>query len=303
MPELNIVYYDPFNPDEEAYVAEHYCDGQRQDLIARFYEAMREWRIKRPPIPHYEASDMAHYPDMAYAGGRAGILAMGMMIIRNHQREYWRIEREKLAMKIQTVSVECHEKRAHPSEMGHFDSKVELTAELDPGENADIVVAHLQYMARQQVGVECSRWIEEIKTREAQDKARNDLQWLCDRLENRLPDDRDTEQFDKKLILLPLDEHTEWQVKLFAAQGEYLSRCKRDLDRIVERVGRRGATARDESDVDELIAQLSEDERQGYIDKMSDAMQAYELSVAPQPGGTVTQVEIKGSSGKEEVPF
>lgn len=95
MPELNIVYYDPFNPDEEAYVTEHYCDGQRQDLIATFYQLMREWRIKRPPIPMYEAADMAHYPDMAYAGSRAGIFAWGMMIIRNHQREYWNIERGK----------------------------------------------------------------------------------------------------------------------------------------------------------------------------------------------------------------
>lgn len=203
-------------------------------------------------------------------------------------------------MKIQTVTVECHEKRAHPSEMGHYDSKVELTAELDPGENAEIVVAHLQYMARQQVGVECSRWIEEIKTREAQEKARNDLRWIVERLENRLPTDTDAEQFEKRLATLPNAEHPEWRAKLKAAQGEYLQRIKGDLDRIVERVGRRGATARDESDVGELIPQLPESERQGYIDKMSDAIAAYELS---QAFGGIVAVQVESDSGKEEIPF
>lgn len=122
-------------------------------------------------------------------------------------------------MKIQTVTVECHEKRAHPSEMGHYDSSVSYTAEVDEGEIPEKVVERIQFVARQQVAAECDRWIAEIKTREAQESARRDLQWIVDRLENRLPIDTDAEQFEKKLTLLPENEHPEWRAKLKAAQG------------------------------------------------------------------------------------
>lgn len=207
-------------------------------------------------------------------------------------------------MKITTVTVECHEKRNHPTgEYSHFDSRVALTAEIDPGEDAQIVVANLQFQARQQVAVECDIWVNGILTREAQDRARNDLQWLVDRLENRLPTDTDAEQFEKKLTLLPDTEHAEWRAKLKATQGEYLTGIKGDLDRIIERAGRKQLSPREISDFDDLVTRLPESERQGYIDQYHAAMDAYELSQAPQPEDTATRVEIKGSGDKEEVPF
>lgn len=89
MPTLNIVYYDPFNTDEEDYVAAHYLNGERCETIHTFYAAMREWRNKPDRIiPLYEAADARYYPDMAFAGVRAGIFAMGQLFIRNLIREY-----------------------------------------------------------------------------------------------------------------------------------------------------------------------------------------------------------------------
>lgn len=85
---LSIVFYDPFDPDEEAYVAEHYCCGQKREMIAEFYRAMRHWRSESRIVPFYEAADARLYPDMAYAGVRAGIFSMGQLLIRNLLREY-----------------------------------------------------------------------------------------------------------------------------------------------------------------------------------------------------------------------
>lgn len=185
-------------------------------------------------------------------------------------------------MKITQVVVEIHEKRNHPNAYGHYDARVSYTAELLDGEYAADTVEKLQFVARQQVAAECDRWIEEIKTREAQESARRDLQWIVDRLENRLPNDHDTADFEGKIALLPGGEHPEWRDKLAKAQAEFLSRIKSDLDRIAERVGRRGATARDEGDFGELMARLPEDEHQGYIDKMSDAIAARDATKAAQ---------------------
>lgn len=206
-------------------------------------------------------------------------------------------------MKVQTVSVECHEKRNHPTgEYSHFDSRVSYTAQVDEDDNADTVVASLQFQARQRVAVECDRWVNGILTREAQDRARDDLRWIVERLENRQPDDRDVADFEKKLALLPSGEHPEWRAKFEAAQGEFLTRIKGDLDRIVEKAGRKQLSPRDNENFSELMERLPESERQCYIDKTSDAIAAYELTQAPQPEETATQVENTGS-GKEEVPF
>lgn len=206
-------------------------------------------------------------------------------------------------MKITIVVVEAHEKRANPSAMGHYDSSISYTIDVDEGDNAEDIVTSYQFFARQQVAVECDIWVNGILTREAQDRARNDLQWIVDRLENRLPDDRDAEQFEKKLALLHPSEWAEWRAKLKSAQGEFLSRIKGDLDRIVEKAGRKQLSPREISEYLELKHRLpEEEERQGYIDKMNDAIAAYELSQAPQPEEAATQVESKGS-GTEEVPF
>lgn len=85
---LNIVRYDPFDASEEAYIAANYADGERADLVTRFYEAMREFRKGDWAVPWSDAADARHYPDMAYAGARAGIYSMGQLTIRGLMRQY-----------------------------------------------------------------------------------------------------------------------------------------------------------------------------------------------------------------------
>ena len=92
MPAINIVRYDPFDADEEAYVARHYDAGQRPELVAAFYARMREWWQGDRTSPQYEAVDARHYPDMAYAG-RVGIYAMGQAIVRGLAQQYRETER------------------------------------------------------------------------------------------------------------------------------------------------------------------------------------------------------------------
>lgn len=211
-------------------------------------------------------------------------------------------------MKVTQVVVEAHEKRSHPSEHGHRDASITYTAEIHGNEDFNEAVSNLRLAARWHVADELDKWIAEIKTREAQDKARNDLQWIVDRLENRLPTDKDTEQFEDKLALLPDNEHADWRIKLKAAQDEFLTRIKGDLDKIVERAGRKQLSPRDNENFGELMERLSDDEYQVYHVKMVEAKAAFELGIAPQPEETAAQarpgrVESKSSGDKEEIPF
>lgn len=181
-------------------------------------------------------------------------------------------------MKVKTITINIHEKKAHPHEMGHRDAGVTYIIEIDSADNPEDIVTCYRALARDHVEMELDLWIAEIKRKEAEDSARTNLHWIVDRLENRPSDEDDEEKFGKNLAILPDSEQTEWRAKLVAAKGEYLARIKRDLDRIIERVSRHGVTARDESYVDMLMQQLPEDERQEYIKRMADAEVAYELS-------------------------
>lgn len=86
-PCIGVVRHDPFDADEEAYVAQHYACGERGELIAAFYARMREWWRGQQESPQHEGVDARHFPDMAYAG-RVGITAMGQAIIRGLIRQY-----------------------------------------------------------------------------------------------------------------------------------------------------------------------------------------------------------------------
>lgn len=174
-------------------------------------------------------------------------------------------------MKITTLTVEIHEKRAHPSERGHYDSRVSLTAWIDDGENYENVALDLKNKAGAMVTSECDSWVSKILTRGKHDTARIDLEWICDQLRNRLPTDTDVEQFERHLAVLLDFEHPQWHAKLKAAQAEYLTSSRRILKKIVDNAGQRELFLHEKQVFAELVAQLPEDERQGYIDKMSDA--------------------------------
>ena len=193
--------------------------------------------------------------------------------------------------------------------MGHFDSRVAITAELEPDEVADVVINLLQFKARQQVAIECDKLIEAIKLEERRDRARTSLQWIVDRLENRLPHDEDTEQFDRKLAILPVSDHAEWRDKLSKAQAEYSARIKRDLERMIIIARRRILSPREIAEFDELIDRLPDGERQDHINSMTAAIAARDATEANEiaqsnlvmgAAGNATQTE---RGDEENIPF
>jgi hypothetical protein len=66
-------------------------------------------------------------------------------------------------MEITSVTVSVHEKRNHPHEFGHYDCDVRFTADLEDGEDADLVARQLRHRAGVQVAAECDAWVEGIE--------------------------------------------------------------------------------------------------------------------------------------------
>lgn len=185
-------------------------------------------------------------------------------------------------MKIQTITVEAHEKRAHPHEMGHYDSRVALTAEVQPGDDYEGVALTLQVRARAMVLTECDTWIRAIEYERKVDAARNSLGYILNRAEHGAPDNEDANRFEEKLQLLPEPEQAEYRTKYAAAQIKGKEYIERRLNRLVEGVTRGRLGWDDEDSFGELLERLPDDEATAWEAKMAAAKAAYEARQVPQ---------------------
>lgn len=184
-------------------------------------------------------------------------------------------------MKVQTVTVEIHEKRNHPNAYGHYDARVNYTVQVDDGEDATEVVGQYQFIARQQVADECDRWEREIKLEVERESARGSLQWIVDRADNGQEHDSDADKFEKSLALLPAEEQAEWRTRWVDAKAQWQKTVKTALDELITFAEKEELRPHRVANYDRFIAALPESERQGYIDRMADAVAAYEASQAP----------------------
>lgn len=175
-------------------------------------------------------------------------------------------------MKVQTVTVEIHEKRAHPSAMGHYDAKVEYTAEVDENDDPDNIVQQLQFVARQQVADECDRWVTDIRIKEEQSRVRNDLEWMITRTESGNVYPGDADEFAAHLIALPDSEQAGYRAKLETAKGQYIAEIKKRLDEWIARAENGILSSRQKERFDEDAALLGEIERQTYLERMEGAL-------------------------------
>ncbi len=139
-------------------------------------------------------------------------------------------------MKVQTVTVEIHEKRNHPNEYGHYDARVAYTVEVETAENPADVVSSYQFLARQQVANECDRWIAELERKKLVLNAKQELRWIIDRARDGYVEKNDDDQFELYLIPLSEGERAEYTAKLIAAKDEYLSAMRKRLNADIESV-------------------------------------------------------------------
>lgn len=175
-------------------------------------------------------------------------------------------------MKIQTITVEIHEKRNHPHEYGHYDSKVSYTAQLDEGEDAGEAVRHLQFHARQNVAIECDRWIADIEWKRQIDAAKTQLDWIIDRAENNVAMRSDAENFAQNLAILPSKQRDEYCAKLETAKQTYLTALKRRLEEDLKDAARGDLSKYNAGIYYQLLDNLPEAERADYRTRMEAAL-------------------------------
>lgn len=174
-------------------------------------------------------------------------------------------------MKIQSVAVEVHEKRAHPSRMGHYDASVRLSAELDDGDDATVAVLQLQHQARQHVATECDRWEAQVNREKQREDARSNLDWVISLATHNSHTDANQEKFEQALFVLPADERPDFVQRLEKARAEYVADAKRQLEELFASVERRGATHHDDRRFDLLLQSLPEAEREVHGQRWEEA--------------------------------
>lgn len=212
------------------------------------------------------------------------------------------IRKRESTMKIQTVTVEIHEKRNNPNAYGHYDSRVAYTAEVQDGEEAKDVVEQLQFIARQQVAIECNRWEAEVKREEQRNSARSSLRWIVDRAKNSLQGESDVKEFEKNVSLLPLDEQAEYRTRLEESIEEFRGDTRKYLDKLIVEAEKSGDLShRQQSIFDSNLALLPEDEHSGWLLRLEKALAPKEefpqAEIAPQVEPSITLDDV------EEMPF
>lgn len=195
-------------------------------------------------------------------------------------------------MKVQTVTVEVHEKRAHPSEMGHYDSSVTYTVQIDEGESAEEIVINYQFLARQHVAIECDRWVQEIERKSEMDSARSDLNWMITCAADSPAKEFDEERFGMKLAILPSDEQSEYVFRLEAAKAHYTKTLERALQVMIDRAQTRGFGKYDRQEFEYALEGFPESECAAYRARL-------EAALAPKPEAT----QEKTIRPKEDTPF
>lgn len=196
----------------------------------------------------------------------------------------------RATMKVQSVTVEIHEKRNHPhGEYSHFDSRVSYTADIYEGESPGTVVANLQFIARQQVADECDRWVADIERKRQVDEAKSGLVWIIDLASSNQLHERNAEDFEKHLQSFSADEQAEYRSKFDKAKEEFWQRTRKSLDGLVDKAERNNFGAWDNERFDSIMLDLPESEHQGYRDRLKAAL-------APK-------VEAKEPAKEGDVPF
>lgn len=183
-------------------------------------------------------------------------------------------------MKIQTITVEIHEKRNHPHEYGHYDSRVSYTAQLDEGEEAAQVVESLQFQARQQVAIECDRWIADIERKHQIEKTRDDLRWTIQNARNNGFSAEKMTLFQQKLEHLPVEERTTFWHDLNSAIGEYHNGIADTLTDAIRRAARHTLSTGQRERFYELLQEMPEPIQADYRARMEAAL-AGEVPKAP----------------------
>lgn len=193
-------------------------------------------------------------------------------------------------MKVQTVTVEIHEKRNHPNEYGHYDARVAYTVEIEHDENPAEVVSDFQCLAREQVLNECDHWIAEIERKRKIESSKSSLGWIIDRAADRRLNTTDEAEFSKHIDILPENERAYYVAKLDDAKAAYLKDIRTNLDNLIAAAGRTGKSWNDDRyHFDRLLESLDTDEQQDYRNSMM-------LALAPK-------VEVPLAENDEDIAF
>lgn len=179
-------------------------------------------------------------------------------------------------MKVQTVTVKTHEKRAHPSAMGHYDAEVGYTAELEDGEDVTSAVELLQFQSRQHVAIECDRWEAGVKLEEKRSSARSSLNWIIERAKSGLFEE--STQFEEHLLLFPAEVQADYRAKLAAAQVEQKANTEKRLNRYINLAAKTTLSWNDKDRFESFLQDVPEDERQAWQDKLAAAVAEYEAA-------------------------
>lgn len=200
-------------------------------------------------------------------------------------------------MKIQSVTVEIHEKRAHPSEMGHYDAKVSYTVEVEDGDDPENVMLHWKSRACAAVESECDYWVASVEHKRKVVEAKSSLQWIVDRAKSNNVYSDDPENFENYLAILPPEENGEWRDKLTAAKESWLVEVRGRLNNYIDQAERGTLSNRGQENFSYALADLPENERQSYRDRLTAAL-------SPKPAATSDgAVQVKAAKPEEELPF
>lgn len=194
-------------------------------------------------------------------------------------------------MKIQSITVEIHEKRNHPHEYGHYDARVSYTVEPNAPENPEDVVAYLQSVARQQVAAECDRWIADINRKQEIGSAKSDLDWMITRAGDSPAEEFNEERFNTKLAVLPVEEQAEYLSRLEVAKAQYIKNLDQALQGMIDRAKSRGLSKYERQDFEYALKGLPETERDSYRQRMEAVLSKPEAE------------QDKATKPEEEIPY
>ncbi len=82
-------------------------------------------------------------------------------------------------MKVREITIESHEKRAHPHAMGHRDVSITLTARLDKDDDPALMAEVLQAEADAHVDKYLDEWISQIAAAREAEKQRAEVETKC----------------------------------------------------------------------------------------------------------------------------
>lgn len=179
-------------------------------------------------------------------------------------------------MKIQSVTVEIHEKRNHPHEYGHFDASVSYTVQVEDGEDADSVIELLRAKARDHVEAELDAKIWAVDLERKRSEARSNLRWIVSRAAHAEHGDIDAEEFEKNLQLLEPDEQIEYRGELDRAKEEYWAAMRKNLNGYIDMAERNKASSFDIDRFNIGLEYMPEAERSDFLRRMEVALKRAE---------------------------